>query len=311
MRFHLTRLPPSAGLGGAGGRCRRRGRRPSPCRWWPAPSPSLPPEVGRPAARRRLEVRRHAAVRHGRRDAPGSGCRRCPTPAARPSRRPSLLAGSHTARVWYDGADKARVALVGDLGESDLVRNGRDVWLWSSGKNTAQHVVLPAEGAATGRVPTPAESLTPQQAADRALAAVDPTTKVTVDGTASVAGRSAYELVLAPTDSRSLVGDVRHRDRRRDQRPAAGAGVRRRCHRPAGVRDGVHLGELRVSRSAEVFRFTPPPGAKVTRRPDHPRRSGADHAGHGRTGPLRRSVVGTGLDVGVVEVPDASLAQRR
>ena len=41
----------------------------------------------------------------------------------------SLVTGSHTARVWYDGADKARVALVGDLAETDLIRNGRDVWL--------------------------------------------------------------------------------------------------------------------------------------------------------------------------------------
>ena len=74
----------------------------------------------------------------------------------------SLLAGSHTAKVWYDGADKARVALVGDLAETDVVRNGRDVWLWTSGKNTAQHVVLPAEGAHRPS-PDPAESLTPQR----------------------------------------------------------------------------------------------------------------------------------------------------
>ena len=53
------------------------------------------------------------------------------------------------------------------------------------------------------------EKLTPQQAASQALAAIDPTTKVSVDGTASVAGRSAYELVLKPRDTRSLVGDVR------------------------------------------------------------------------------------------------------
>ncbi|MGZ4631983.1 MAG: LolA family protein, partial [Actinomycetes bacterium] len=122
----------------------------------------------------------------------------------------ALLAGSHTARVWFDGNDRARIALVGPLAETDLVRNGRDVWLWTSGKNTAQHIVLPDhKGAAQTTTPSPAESLTPQAAAAKALAAVDPTTKVTVDGTASVAGRSAYELVLSPRDTRSLVGDVR------------------------------------------------------------------------------------------------------
>ena len=39
----------------------------------------------------------------------------------------SLLAGSHTARVWYDGKQRSRIALVGNLAETDLVRNGRDV----------------------------------------------------------------------------------------------------------------------------------------------------------------------------------------
>ncbi len=51
--------------------------------------------------------------------------------------------------------------------------------------------------------------MTPQQAANQALAAIDPTTAVTVDGTARVARRSAYTLILRPKDTRSLVGSVR------------------------------------------------------------------------------------------------------
>ncbi len=42
-----------------------------------------------------------------------------------------------------------------------------------------------------------------------ALKALDPTTKVSTSSTTSVAGRSAYELVLAPKDTRALVGQVR------------------------------------------------------------------------------------------------------
>jgi len=176
----------------------------------------------------------------------------------------ALLAGSHTARVWYDGATKARIALVGNLAETDLVRNGRDVWLWTSGQNTAQHVRLPAEMAhATPSSSLAAESVTPQQAANEALAAVNPTTKVTVDGTASVAGRSAYELVLEPRDSRSLVGDVRIAVDAKTSVPlrvqvhAAGA-----TGRPAfeTTFTSVSFGKP----SASVFRFAPPPGAKVT-----------------------------------------------
>jgi outer membrane lipoprotein-sorting protein len=178
----------------------------------------------------------------------------------------ALLAGSHTARVWYDGAEKARVALVGNLAETDLVRNGRDVWLWTSGKNTAQHVQLPAHSAqagATAPSPIPAESLTPQQAARQALAAVDPTTKVTVDGTASVAGRSAYELVLAPRDARSLVADVRIAVDAKTSVP-----LRVQVHaagdtgRPAFETTFTSVSFAKPS--ASVFRFSPPPGAKVT-----------------------------------------------
>jgi hypothetical protein len=53
------------------------------------------------------------------------------------------------------------------------------------------------------------QGLTPQRLAQELLAAVEPTTKVSVDGTASVAGRDAYELVVAPRDQRSLVRQIR------------------------------------------------------------------------------------------------------
>jgi hypothetical protein len=86
---------------------------------------------------------------------------------------------------------------------------------------------------------------------------------VTVDGTASVAGRSAYELVLAPRDSRSLVRDVRIAVDAKTSVPlrvqihAAGA-----TGRPAfeTTFTSVSFGKP----SASVFRFSPPPGAKVT-----------------------------------------------
>ena len=45
-------------------------------------------------------------------------------------------------RVWYGTDRKARVSLVGDLAETDVVRNGDDVWLWSSTTREARHYVL-------------------------------------------------------------------------------------------------------------------------------------------------------------------------
>ena len=35
----------------------------------------------------------------------------------------SLISGTHTMRVWSAGPDKARMALLGTLGESDVIRN--------------------------------------------------------------------------------------------------------------------------------------------------------------------------------------------
>ena len=51
----------------------------------------------------------------------------------------SLVSGSHTLRLWYAGPNKVRVALLGSLGESDLIRNGTDVWTWSSKDKSATH----------------------------------------------------------------------------------------------------------------------------------------------------------------------------
>ena len=50
--------------------------------------------------------------------------------------------------------------------------------------------------------------LTPQQAAQQALKAVGPSTRVSVERTVTVAGQPAYQLVLSPRSSGSLIGRV-------------------------------------------------------------------------------------------------------
>ena len=55
-----------------------------------------------------------------------------------------LLSGSHTARVWYAGQTKQRLALLDSVGETDVFRNGTDVWTWNSSSKTATHTTLPA-----------------------------------------------------------------------------------------------------------------------------------------------------------------------
>lgn len=121
-----------------------------------------------------------------------------------------LEPGSRTIRMWYASPDQVRVALLDKLGEADLIRNGADVWQWDSGENTATHFTLPDEAADLPLwPPNQFTGTSPMEAAEQVLDAIEPGTDVSTDGTAEVAGRSAYELVLQPKDDVSLVSQVR------------------------------------------------------------------------------------------------------
>jgi outer membrane lipoprotein-sorting protein len=173
-----------------------------------------------------------------------------------------LITGSNTARVWYAGPEKVRLALIGTLGETDVIRNGTDVWMWRSAGNTASHLTIPADA----KPPASASTLlpsTPQEAADAALKAIDPTTSVTTNGNARVvAGRSAYELILKPKDTSSLIGQV-------------GLAIDAKTHIPLRVdvyAKAANNPAFRVAfqdisfavPDAQQFKFNPPPGATVT-----------------------------------------------
>jgi outer membrane lipoprotein-sorting protein len=173
-----------------------------------------------------------------------------------------LVSGSNTARVWYAGQDKVRLALLGTLGETDVVRNGTDVWIWRSAGNTANHVKLPANAAEPRTGALPGMPSTPQEAANAALAAIDPTTSVTTTGSAKVAGRDAYELVLAPKDTASLVGQVRLAIDAKEHIPLRVDVYAKGANDPA-----FRVAFQQISFAVpddEQFRFNPPPDAKVT-----------------------------------------------
>src|SRR4051794_27881046 len=110
-----------------------------------------------------------------------------------PTSLSSLLTGSHTLRVWYASPQHFRLAVPQSLSESDVVRDGRTAWLWQSTLNQVTRYTLPAH---TPEKAIPKQPLTPQEAAKQVLAAVGPTTTVTVDSNVTVAGQAAYALVL-------------------------------------------------------------------------------------------------------------------
>jgi outer membrane lipoprotein-sorting protein len=121
-----------------------------------------------------------------------------------------LLTGSHKAQVAVDGPTKVRVQVLDELAERDVIRNGNDVWLYESTGKKVTHVTLPSRTAKTdpdASAPDASE-LTPSALAQRFLAAVDPSTSVTLGDATKVAGRDAYDLVLTPRTDATLVGSV-------------------------------------------------------------------------------------------------------
>ncbi|MFI5912773.1 outer membrane lipoprotein carrier protein LolA [Dactylosporangium sp. NPDC051541] len=176
----------------------------------------------------------------------------------------SLASGKHTLRVWYSGPDKARVSLLGTQGQSDIIHNGNDTWLWDSQAKEAQHFAGAPGGAGDkGAVPSPTDIPTsPQEAADLALKALDPTTQVSTGTSAKIAGRNAYELVLRPKDTASLVGEVRLAIDAQEKLPLRVQVLPRGSANPAFE---VAFTSVNFTRPDDAeFKFNPPADTKVT-----------------------------------------------
>ena len=128
--------------------------------------------------------------------------------SANPTSITSLLAGSHTIKVWYDGPRRVRLAVPDTMSETDFIRNGTTAWLWQSNSDSVTKILLPTHRAGEREPVMPRTPLTPEQAAKQVLAAVGPSTRVTTEANVTVAGQAAYQLVLAPKSGSSLIGKI-------------------------------------------------------------------------------------------------------
>src|SRR5690242_11631774 len=116
-----------------------------------------------------------------------------------------LASGTHTLRVASDGPDRQKVSLLENAAEYSLIHNGKDVWGYDSRSNEVYHSTAADGAKAQQKKDVPA---TPKDFTEEALKSVDDTTSVTVQGTAQVAGRDAYRLVVKPKQSGSTVGQI-------------------------------------------------------------------------------------------------------
>lgn len=212
----------------------------------------------------------------------------------------NLLSGTHQAKVWYDGARSARVAVIGDSAETDLITNSKGLWVWKSADKSVLH--LNASAAKSGRMPhspamrreatpNPAQLSTPENVAAWVLKMLDPTTSVTTTSNDRVAGRAAYELVLTPRTSKTKIGSIQIAIDAKKHIPLRAEVFARGADKPA-----INVGFSSISftrPSANRFDFTPPPGSKVTNKTPklvHPR---AKHAPDPRKAIAVPKVVGT------------------
>lgn len=188
-----------------------------------------------------------------------------------------FLTGRHTARLFMDGKDKARVQVVDRLAERDVIRRGADVWFYSSRDNTAAHLALPAHASDLplmdpGQQPpdaSPADPVpdgmpvppTPQELAEKFLAAADSSTTVTVGPDLEVAGRPAYNLVLEPRTGGTLVGNVAIAVDGRNGMPLSVKVTARGAAEPAF---SIGFASLSLETPDDaLFTFVPPPGSTV------------------------------------------------
>ncbi|MDF6019465.1 DUF2092 domain-containing protein [Streptomyces sp. JH34] len=194
--------------------------------------------------------------------APGAGP--AESSAAPESKLMDLASGTHTLRVAVDGPEKQRLSILGEGSEYSLVHNGDDVWGYDSASDEVYHAESGGNERAGGKADKAPKGVpgTPKELAEEALAAADDTTSVTVDGTAQVAGRDAYKLVIKPKQSGSTIGSVTVA-----VDASTGVPLKFTLAPSSGGKAAVDAGFTQVDFAkpdASSFSFTPPKGAKVT-----------------------------------------------
>ncbi|MGH3929817.1 MAG: LolA family protein [Pseudonocardiaceae bacterium] len=164
-----------------------------------------------------------------------------------------------TFRVWSDGQGRGRLALPSPGGEQVVIEDGTTLWRYDSSSRTAtalEHGAVPA--------PHHAPVADPAEAARALIGAVQDSSTVAVDGTAEVAGRPVYELVLTPKPTeRTLLREVRVAVDSAERVPLQLTVLANGSTEPALQ---IGFSDLDVGpQDPALFQFTPPDGVAVER----------------------------------------------
>ena len=200
-----------------------------------------------------------------------------------PSSITSLLTGSHTVNIWYSSPQHFRLSLPQSERETDIYRDGTTAYLWQSASDSVVKYTLPAKaGNPDTTQPKTVTPLTPQQAANQALAMAGKTTNVTVASNETVAGQAAYTLVLSPKSGSSLIGQVAISIDAANNVPLQVQVYARGASTPA-----ISVGFTQVSfapPSASDLAFTPPATAQISTENSGAKPRAGDSSGVSTTG---------------------------
>jgi outer membrane lipoprotein-sorting protein len=123
-----------------------------------------------------------------------------------------LLTGSHTVRVFVGADDSARLQVMDQLAQRDVILSGNEMWTYDSKSNATNHVTVTPEAKAAidaaGTSFIPEVTSTPADIAENLLGSVDEWTTVEVGDTARVAGRAVYTLTITPKSTETLVASA-------------------------------------------------------------------------------------------------------
>ncbi len=232
-------------------------------------------------------------------------------PAMTGTESPAELLDFDEVRVFHDSEESARVQVERRSSELTFVKNADEAWAYDSQENAARHLTWDDADVAAAREHagawtadgTAAGMADPSQAAAEIIERLRPTSDISVDGTARVADRAAYELVLTPKPSeKTLLREITVAIDEETRVP-----LRFDVFANGRSEPVLSLGfvEFEVgAQDADLFEFTPPEGAEVeTTEAGDAARAAGERAG-AEDAEQRATTVGDGWDTVVVgEVP--------
>jgi outer membrane lipoprotein-sorting protein len=217
------------------------------------------------------------------------------------------LSGATDIRVWFDGQRRSRISLPSGAGEQTYVDDGATLWRWDSPTRTVTKTTRPA-GTSAEPPQSQGHAFDPAAMATRLLAVVRPSSTITVDGTANVADRPAYELVLAPLPTeRTLVREVRIAIDSQTRIPLR---LQLLANGSADPVFSVGFDQLSVGpQDAALFQFTPPEGATVVEKSAKGAKPDQERPEAGLLDTLQPRIVGDGWDmVLVARIPSGAMS---